>query len=462
MKVRFFPLYMDFIYIEFIILLLGLIIIMLEVNISRKFKLSCIFFSFIVLWFLYFNPMIWHINFSSYDTWKLLIISVIFISVISIFLLIKDYRFEIICLNLMVLLGSLIIITCDHLLVIYLGLELQTFSLFILISKNKTSIKGSEAGLKYFILGALSSGLYLLGVCFIFSSSLTLSLKDLYFISSFDLFSIKIGSILIILSLFFKLALFPLHFWIPDIYEGSSWEVLGLISTIPKISVLILILQLNNFSDLLLISSLLSIVIGTFGALNQTKLKRLLAYSGISHMGFILLGVSLISNQGYEISFVYLSVYLIIIISFFYLTLITILGKNSYIIELANINNVNKLLALTWAILFLSIAGIPPLSGFISKWFILWFILSNNYIISSLIAILFSAIAAGYYLRIVKIIYFQNKSSYITWNYILNNKKIGYSSHLYVLGFYLYIVLFLIINPNPIVLGFHLGFNYFV
>jgi len=134
------------------------------------------------------------------------------ISFLGIINMIKDYRFEIIILNLMVFLGSLMVILCDHLIIIYLGLELQTFSLFILISKNKISIKGSEAGLKYFILGALSSGLFLLGVSFIFITGLSLNLKDIYMNSGFDLYSIKLSVILVCLSLFFKLAIFPLHF----------------------------------------------------------------------------------------------------------------------------------------------------------------------------------------------------------------------------------------------------------
>lgn len=137
---------------------------------------------------------------------------IVLISFIGVINMIKDYRFEVIILNLMVFLGSLMVILCDHLIIIYLGLELQTFSLFILIAKNKISIKGSEAGLKYFILGALSSGLFLLGTSFIFTTGLSLNLKDIYINGGFDLYSIKLSIILISLSLFFKLAIFPLHF----------------------------------------------------------------------------------------------------------------------------------------------------------------------------------------------------------------------------------------------------------
>lgn len=136
----------------------------------------------------------------------------VLISFIGVLNMIKDHRFEIIALNIMVFTGSVMIILCDHLIIIYLGLELQTFSLFILISKNKISIKGSEAGLKYFILGALSSGLFLLGTSFIFTTGLSLNLKDIYINGGFEINSIKIAIILICLSLFFKLAIFPLHF----------------------------------------------------------------------------------------------------------------------------------------------------------------------------------------------------------------------------------------------------------
>ena len=157
--------------------------------------------------------------------------------------------------------------------------------------------------------------------------------------------------------------------------------------------------------------SILSVIIGTIGSLNQTKFKRLLGYSGISHMGFILLGFSLLNKQGFMVSNIYLLVYMLTMISLFILV-IRLNFNTKYIIELGSIKFINKIFAVTLSLLILSIAGIPPLSGFISKWLLLQSTIDIYYNIVSFVIILFSAIGAGYYLRIVKIIYFQKKASY--------------------------------------------------
>ena len=447
--------------ISIILLCLVVSIFLMEFIKIRKFNFVIILISLYFLSELVLNSDFWHINFLSNYFWRNILMLIVLISFLGVINLIKDYRFEIIILNIMIFLGALMVILCDHLIIIYLGLELQTFSLFILISKNKISIKGSEAGLKYFILGALSSGLFLLGTSFIFTTSLSLNLKDIYINSGFEIYLVKLALTLICLSLFFKLAIFPVHFWIPDIYEGSSWETIALISTLPKISVLSILLQILGYSNIFILCALFSIIIGTLGALNQTKLKRLLAYSGISHMGFIILGFSVLSNQGYEASMIYLCIYIITMLGLFLLIKFTFFTKNYYLIELGGQNISNKIIAFSWAVFFLSIAGIPPLSGFISKWLILTTILNYKYSVSALIGVLFSAIAAGYYIRILKISYFQKSSSYLNWKYIIEPKNNSISMGEYLIGFSIYISILLIVHPNSIFIGFYLGFNYF-
>ena len=409
----------------------------------------------------YLNSDFSHLLFISSESWRNLIMFLVLLIFVILINIIKDLRFEVIFLYLMVLVGSLMIILCDNLIILYLGLELQTFSLFILISKNRVSVRSSESALKYFILGALSSGLFLLGVSFIFSTGLSLNLKEIFINCAYNNALIKISFSLICLSLFFKLALFPLHFWIPDIYEGSSWETISLISTIPKISVLSIILQIVSYSDFFIICGVLSIVVGSLGAINQTKMKRLLAYSGISHVGFIILGVGLLSNQGYEASFIYLFIYMLTMLGVFSLIYNTRFTKSYFIVELGGLSIINKILALTWLIFFLSIAGIPPLAGFISKWFILVTLINFNYLVPVFIGIIFSAIAAGYYLRIVKITYFQKKSSYIIWEDMLKIKKTENNLILYILAFIVYINISLIIHPSSVLSPFYLSFNYF-
>ena len=400
------------------------------------------------------------INYLDYSSWKNVIAIFMVIIVCIINNLYRESDLEEWILITIVLLGGFTIITCDHLLILYLGLELQTFSLFILISRNKLWIKGSEAGLKYFILGALSSGVFLLGLALIFSEGYSLSLHNLLTHYWYEGQKLKLSLVLIILSLFFKVSLFPLHFWIPDVYEGSSWKTLGVVGTIPKISTIYILIQLKEVPDLLLMCSLLSIIVGTLGALNQTKLKRLLAYSGISHMGFIVLILSISSQGFYSVNNIYVIIYMVSLLSVIILTTYTIFTVDSYLVELSNNKLLSSIIGLSWIIMFLSIAGIPPFSGFIPKWLVLWSILEEGYIISSLICIMFSAIAAGYYLRLVKITYFQKDSNSVIWKSILETSKSSfYSTNFLVVGFFIYVTICLIIKPSPLLLALERNFS---
>jgi len=205
------------------------------------------------------------------------------------------------------------------------------------------------------------------------------------------------------------------------------------------------LIQILFNSNIVIVFSLLSISIGTLGALNQTKVKRLLGYSGISHMGFIILGLCCITNESLSIGGLYLIIYMLTMLSVFIL-IINSNFKNEFIIEMGGIKFINNVLAITFILLILSIAGIPPLSGFISKWFLIWVIIDNQFNLSSFIIILFSAIGIGYYLRIVKIIYFQKKSSYFLWKNILEVKESKSEVPYLVLGFLFFTTLFLILN----------------
>lgn len=405
---------------------------------------------FIGLGLLMFLSDLWYSNLFNMDMWKYLFLLLILVSFTVILDLIEEKSFDIYCLCFLVLVGSIILIISDNLLLIYLGLELQTFSVFILIAKNRVSIKGSEAGLKYFMLGALSSGFYLLGLVVLFLSGYSFDLNDIYTLCLTEESIVLLSFTLIIISFCFKLSLFPFHFWIPDIYEGSSWDIIALISTLPKISVLSIIIQVLLNINLVLTFCLFSIAIGTIGALNQTKLKRLLAYSGIGHMGFIVLSYNIFNSSGYITGGTYLLIYMLTMISILIL-IINRNFKNEFIIELSNIKFINKLLAISLALLILSVAGMPPLSGFISKWYLIWMSIDNNYLISSSIIIIFSAIGAGYYLRLVKIIYFQKKSSYLLWKRILSVEERSDEFSTFFLGLLIFFTLFLIFNFSLII-----------
>lgn len=387
---------------------------------------------------LLFSLSLWKINF-------LVLMSISFFIIIN---LIKDKNTDIYCLFILVYLGSLILIVSDNLITLYLGLELQTFSIFILIAKNRESIRGSEAGLKYFMLGAISSGFYLISLVILFLQGYNFSVSDILLLS--EDYTVILCLTLITLSFCFKLSLFPFHFWIPDIYEGSSWDIINLIATLPKISVISILIQLLVNTNIIIGFSLLSISIGTLGALNQTKLKRLLAYSGISHMGFIIIGYSMLNSLGLTVGSLYLIIYMLTMLCVLIL-IMNITSNNEYIIELGGIKFINKILAISLILLVLSIAGIPPLSGFMSKWYLIWMTIDSQYNFSSFIIILFSAIGLGYYLRIVKIIYFQKKGSYFLWSQILSVDKGFNNVSILFMGLLFYITLFLIVNFSFII-----------
>ena len=394
------------------------------------------------------SSILWDSNLFELNLWKIIFLILIFISFFVITELTQEKTFDVTSLLILVFIGSVILILSDNLIILYLGLELQTFSIFILIAKNRNSIKGSEAGLKYFMLGAISSGFFLLSLVILFLYGLDLNLKHILLLKEDPIVYSSI--ILITVSFCFKLSLFPFHFWIPDIYEGSSWDTVSLVATLPKISMICVLIQILSNSNIILIFSLLSIGIGTLGALNQTKIKRLLAYSGISHMGFIILGITCISNQGSTIGSLYLIIYVLTMLSMFVL-IINGNYKSDYIIELGGIKLINNITAITFILLILSIAGIPPLSGFISKWYLIWVVMDSQFNISSFVIIIFSAIGIGYYLRIVKIIYFQKKSSYFLWKNILEIKKTKTEIPSLILGFTFYGTLLLIINFSFII-----------
>lgn len=438
-------------------ILLGFMILFLDsrntkINFYYLYSFLAIVLSLILYPDLYksilFNLSLWKISF-------LLLITFSFFIVLN---LIQEKTFDIYCLSILVYLGSLILILSDNLITLYLGLELQTFSIFILIAKNRESIKSSEAGLKYFMLGAISSGFYLISLVILFIQGYNFNMGDILILSD-DIIIIFCLS-LIILSLCFKLSLFPFHFWIPDIYEGSSWDILSIIATLPKVSVISVLIQLTINTNIIMCFSLLSIAVGTLGALNQTKLKRLLGYSGISHMGFIILGYTMIINLGLTVGGFYLIIYMLTMLSV--LILITSNNnKNEFIIELGGLKFTNKILAVTLILLILSIAGIPPLSGFMSKWYLIWMAMDNYYNLSSVIMILFSAIGLGYYLRIVKIIYFQKKGSFFLWNQILSVQVYSNEISLIFMGFLFYFTLFLILNFSFIINSINYILYYF-
>lgn len=374
--------------------------------------------------------------------------------------ILNNYRIKYSIIVLISTLGSLLLVSSSNLITLYLSLELQSFGVYILASLYRHSELAISAGLKYFLLGSLASCIILLGCGLIYTFTGLTNLESIYsMISVIDnnnniLLGFSLGLILIFIGLLFKIAAAPLHNWAPDVYADSATIITTWLTIIPKISILLILFEIqthinlieniniilelnplnniinNNYlwsKNLLLISSLLSLLIGTILGLAQSKLKRLLAYSTISHIGFILLALAINSEQSIEALIFYIIQYTITNLNtFLIIILFGYIIKNSfrdliqsimvedetgtendinYISELKGQFFLNPVLSISLTICLFSMAGIPPLIGFFSKQFVLYSAIQNGYYFMSIIAIIVSIISASYYLKIIKIIF---------------------------------------------------------
>ena len=328
---------------------------------------------------------------------------------------------------------------------------MQTLCMFILVAYNKNSLLSAEAGLKYFVLGALSSGLFLFGCALIYGSTGELELQ--FIRMSMVSYGILAGKCLITISLLFKVSAAPFHMWAPDVYEGAPTWVAALLSIVPKLGVLAIIVQIGLNEMGLLIAGLISLVVGAIGALNQTRIKRLLAYSGISHMGFVLLGIAIGSIESFQASLMYIGAYIITQVLLWSVVLI-ISPKRDMLIEFSGVSRLNPMLALALATGLLSTAGIPPLIGFLTKWYIILAAVGQGYYLSALMALVCSVIAGVYYLRLVKIMFYQPLSTPLVITNILNSPHGSIASEetslgkAILIGASLYLVLTIIVCPS--------------
>nr|YP_009093888.1 NADH dehydrogenase subunit 2 [Poecillastra laminaris]AIT59115.1 NADH dehydrogenase subunit 2 [Poecillastra laminaris] len=343
---------------------------------------------------------------------------------------------------LIVALSSLLLVSSINWFSIYLAIELQTLTLFILVALKRDSAYSTEASLKFFVLGAVSSGLFLFGCVLLYGAIGSTSVQEINSNLTAD-----IGKILVTISLLFKLSAVPFHMWAPDVYEGSPTIITALLTTVPKIGVFSILVQVGPVTNVVLICAVLSIVYGAIGALNQTKVKRLLAYSGIGHMGFILFGVAVGSFESIQAGLIYMIIYVIMSICSFSILLSLNLTKD-FIIEVKELSRKNSVIGLALAFTFLSTAGIPPLAGFLSKWLVLLSGVSSGYYVISLIVVVSSVIAGVYYVRVVQIIYFQVESSILIWERIFKKERVMEFSKSMLIGGTLFIILFLMASPN--------------
>nr|YP_009445889.1 NADH dehydrogenase subunit 2 [Betaphycus gelatinus]ATX68830.1 NADH dehydrogenase subunit 2 [Betaphycus gelatinus] len=345
----------------------------------------------------------------------------------------KINSFEYWILILLSLFALLLIMQSYDLLTIYLCIELQSLVFYILASFKRTSEFSTEAGLKYFILGAFSSALLLLGISLVYGSTGLTNLGDLSKVlagfsmdNSILIQSILSGFILIVASLFFKLSSAPFHIWSPDVYEGSPTSVTAFFSIMPKLSILtllyrFLIFSFYDFSNywyiLILISVFFSILIGTLSAFMQLKWKRFFAYSSINHVGFFLIPLLLGNQESISGSIFYVIIYMVTMLGSFSVILSMRLFLNNYhhqsryLKDLVGLSKSNPLMAFALTLMLFSMAGIPPLAGFFAKISVLLSALQSEAFGISIFAVLMSCISCFYYIKLIKIMYFDNFSN---------------------------------------------------
>nr|QUJ09436.1 NADH dehydrogenase subunit 2 [Neorhodomela munita] len=398
-------------------------------------KFLILFFS--IIWFFIFNQSLKILNF---EFWTLILLSIL-----AILLLLQSY----------------------DLLAIYVNIEFVSLTFYVLASLNRNSEFSVEAGLKYFILGAFSSSLLLFGFSLLYSFTGLTNLQDLliffsgYHFIAKDAFNTGLlTSLLFILTSFlFKLGAAPFHYWLPDVYEGSPTSITAFFALLPKVAILSLITRFyviifldftyNEVYFFILCATFMSSLIGTMGAFVQIKWKRFIAFSSISHISFFLLNLCTLNLANLNNLIIYVIIYLVMTSSFFSFfnshkqILFPIKINNRFLSSLTFLNVLNPVLAFSFTILLFSLAGIPPLAGFFSKFFVLFSAISSNFFFLVFFILIFNCISCFYYISLVKKIYFDN----LTYIKLPIYKNVNKTNSL-ALGFLLFFTLFNFLDFN--------------
>ena len=316
-------------------------------------------------------------------------------------------------------LGMMIMISSNNFLLLYLGLEIQSLSLYVVSSFRRDNYKSTEAGLKYFILGSLSSGLMLFGISLIYGSTGSINFEIISSMINYEGFfpGIVAGLVFLICGFAFKASAVPFHMWTPDVYEGSPTPVTAFFATVPKLAAVGVLLRVlfdcfgqlvESWQQVIIIISVLSMFLGSVAAIGQNNIKRLMAYSSIGHIGFVLMGIASGTDKGVSAVLIYMVLYIIMNIGVF--VFILNMERNGVAVTTINslnmYNNVSKSQTLFLTVLLFSLAGIPPLAGFFGKFFIFNAAINAGLSWLAVMGGIASVIAAFYYLRIVYLMYF--------------------------------------------------------
>jgi NADH-quinone oxidoreductase subunit N len=369
--------------------------------------------------------------------------------------------------------GMLLLCSTYNLILLYLAIELQSLSFYILAGSKRNSPISTEAALKYFILGAIGSGLILYGISIIYGISGSVNLGNIFLlithINQFEylafLISFFYGLLFLSTGLLFKLGAAPFHAWLPDVYEGSPKHITLFFTTLPKITLICLLLRLFLdigedisifFSSFFYFCSVSSIFIGSLVALQQKKIKRLLAYSSISHIGFILIGFTVCSFKSIEFILFYLVIYIIMSFNIWSIFLAVKLKNKplKYLTSCTNFSKINPVLSTLIILNLFSLAGIPPLAGFFSKVFILFLAIENSFIGLATLAVIISVVSAFYYLRLIKILFFDKTKQIEPMQTIQKNESIIIVFTSQLLSFYFIFPEYILIYLEKTVLLF--------
>jgi len=325
--------------------------------------------------------------------------------------------FEYAILVLLSTLGMMVLISAGDLIMLYLGLELMSLALYVVAASNRDNAKSTEAGLKYFVLGALSSGMLLYGASLVYGFTGTVSFAGIAASAKTGSIGIVFGLVFLLAGLCFKVSAVPFHMWTPDVYEGAPTPVTAFFASAPKVAALAVFTRVAltafpgivlEWQQIVVFVSIASMALGSFAAIGQKNIKRLMAYSSIGHMGFALVGLAAGTPEGAQGVLVYIAIYVAMTLGTF--SIILAIKRNGQNIEnisdFAGLSRTNPLLAFFFAMFLFSLAGIPPLAGFFAKFYVFIAAIKAGLFTLAVIGVLSSVVGAFYYLTIIKVMYF--------------------------------------------------------
>jgi NADH-quinone oxidoreductase subunit N len=332
----------------------------------------------------------------------------------------KQQKFEYGALFLLATLGMLMLISAGDLIALYLGLELMSLALYVVAASNRDNVKSTEAGLKYFVLGALSSGMLLYGASLIYGFTGTVNFGGIAKASAQGAnIGLIFGLVFLFVGFCFKVSAVPFHMWTPDVYEGAPTPVTAFFASAPKVAGIAMFVRatimafpgiIHEWQQIVVFVAIASMALGSFAAIGQRNIKRLMAYSSIGHMGFALIGLAAGTPEGVQGVLVYMAIYVAMTLGTF--AVILSMRRDGTLVEnihdLAGLARTHPTMAFFLAMLFFSLAGIPPLAGFFAKFYVFLAAIKAGLYTLAVIGVLTSVVGAYYYLTIVKIMYFDD------------------------------------------------------